>query len=135
MPAPALVDPIKAFKLRYTNHLTFQEIADYFGVKNSSIQQALQRLSALVHTPAETEEYNAVKPALLGTVEHHLLASLTDPEKLAKASLHNVAFAFEKVATQLRLEKGQSTSNVSFLSKVILASDQIPSKPLAEKQE
>ena len=55
----------------------------------------------------------------------------TAKTKLLHAAVLAGGVAFDKE----RLAGGQSTQNVSFLSKVILASDQIPSKPLQEKQE
>lgn len=48
-----------------------------------------------------------------------MIASLADPEKLAKASLNNVAYAFQQVHTARRLEEGKSTENKSIITAML----------------
>jgi predicted DNA-binding protein YlxM (UPF0122 family) len=116
----AKIDPIQAYKLRVANRLSYPEIAQYFGVRKQSVIERMQRLCAVLHEPEDHEAYQRIKPMLLSAVEEQLLASLTCPEKIEKASLNNVAYAYQQVANQLRLEMGQSTSNLGVLGKLIV---------------
>ena len=121
---PHKIDPIEAYKLRYQNGLTFCQIGKHFGVKASSVVQRLQRLSALMHSKEQAFEYEAVKPQLLSSVEQQLLASLASPDKIEKATLNNVAYAFTQIHMAKRLEENKSTANVGILSKLVKESDE-----------
>ena len=123
VPPGQKIDPIKAFKLRYQNHLTYQEIADQFGATKQSVIERIRRLSALLMPKEQQEEYEQVKVGLLSSVEHHLLASLADPAKLEKASLNNIAYSLTQIHVMKRLEENKSTANVGLVSKLVQQSD------------
>ncbi len=114
------IDLIECWRLRVKNKLTYQEIADHFGCAESSVIRACQRLAELIPDPASVDAYRGVKAEILEGVEQQLLASLIQPEKLKKASTNNVAYAYQQVANQLRLEKGQTTGNIGVLAKLVI---------------
>lgn len=55
----------------------------------------------------------------MSAAEEQLIASLLDPDKIAKASLNNVAYAFQQIHTARRLEEGKSTENKSIISAML----------------
>ena len=57
------------------------------------------------------------------TLAMQLMASLLDPERLAKASLNNVAYAFTQIHQAGRLEQGKTTENIGVLSRYISQSN------------
>lgn len=116
-------DLIKAWKLRVLNKLTYSEISEQLQVPETTVYNALQRIQSLIPNPEEREAFSSVKPQLLDGVEQQLVASLVEPDRLAKASLNNVAYALTQVHTIRRLEEGKSTENVGLLSKIISTTD------------
>lgn len=117
-------DVLKAYRLRVLNRLSYQEIADQLGEPKSSVYKALGELVALTHDAERLEQYEEVRPALLSAVEERLIASLVDEDTIAKATLNNRAYAFQQVAMQGRLARGQSTKNIGVLGKLIIQAEE-----------
>lgn len=113
------VNVLEAWKLRIVNKMSYQQIADHYGCHASHIHRTLRKLNQFLPDEETAQAYSDTKAAILTGVEHRLLASLVDPSKIEKASLNNIAFAFRQVADQLRLERGQSTSNVSVIERIL----------------
>lgn len=113
------LDLAQVWRQRLINRLPITEIARIHGVSKQAISQACQRLDEIVPDLETLHAYREVKPALFDAVEQRLMASLVDPEAIAKASLNNRAYAFTQIHTAGRLERGQSTANVGLLSKMI----------------
>lgn len=114
------IDPVKAYQLRFCHGLTYQQIADQFGVRKASVIQRLQAFSELVHSPEDKTKFESVRTQALTTIEEQLMASLVDPDKIAKASLNNVAYAFQQIHTARRLEEEKSTANSSSVLHVLI---------------
>ncbi len=106
------VDVSKALTLRLRNGLSYQNIANQFGVTKQSVHNALKPFIKLLRHPEHRETYKANKADLLEGVEMLLVSDLADPGKRQKASLNNTAFAADKVHSMVRLERDQSTQNV-----------------------
>ena len=128
------VDLLKAYKLRVQHNLTYQQIADATGQPKSSIHRSLTELCDLIADPERLKHYEEVRPQLFGAVEERLMASLVDGEKIEKASLNNVAYAFKQIHEARRLETGQSTNNISVLGKLLLKAEEGLGKPTASTQ-
>ena len=109
------VDVNRALKLRLVNKLSYQEIANQFNVSRQCIHQSLGKLTRLLQRTDVLDAYRSEKANLLEAVEWVLVSNLVDREKVKKASLNNVAFAAEKVNTMIRLERGESTSNITYI--------------------
>src|SRR3990167_1367042 len=84
----------EALKLRLVNHLSYQEIADRYGVVKSAVFQALKRFLSILD---ELEAYKNHKVDLLSSAELKLLERLVNDEVMGKASLNNVAYAFRQL--------------------------------------
>lgn len=114
--SPNRINKAEAFKLRYKNCLTYQEIADHYGVTKEAAYQAIQSLTKHLPDPEEVEAYRQNKSEILDGVERVLVSNLLNPAKLKEASLNNVAYSFQQVATQNRLEKGLATERIDSFS-------------------
>ena len=105
----------EALKLRLVNHLSYQEIADRYGVCKSAVYQALKRFLSILVEPDELAAYKNHKVDLLSSAEMKLLERLVNDEVMEKASLNNVAYAFKQLFDSGRLEQGKSTGNINIL--------------------
>jgi len=108
------IDIRTAVRLRYVKGLSYADIGRYFGVPRQSVESALSRFKGLMLSKPEIEAYEESKHLILSSVEAELTKQLTDKEKLEKASLNNVAYAFKQVFDSNRLQRGQSTSNIAY---------------------
>lgn len=106
---PNRIDTMQALKMRFKNKNTYQEIADYFGVSKPAVHEHIQRVIAHIDDPEIVEQYEKNKAEILSSVERQLVAQLLDRDKIEKASLNNVAYAYAQVANQNRLQRGQAT--------------------------
>mgnify|MGYP001590340558 CR=1 FL=1 len=118
------VDVGKAYAMKQRG-LTYHEIGERMGACKSTIHVALQRFQQLLPDPGITKHYNDHRANVLTAVEHALVEDMLDPERRAKASLNNTAYAFQQVANLRRLEQGKATSHVAILQ---LAASQADTK-------
>lgn len=113
------INLVECWRLRVQKKLSYREIAAYFNCNESSVIRACQRLATLIPDPEAVDAYRSVKADLLDAAEMELMASLMQPEKMEKASLNNVAYAFQQIHNAGRLERGESTSNLSVMSRLM----------------
>ena len=114
------IDLVAAYKLRVVNRLSYAEIAKALSVPKSTIHAALHRLNDLIPDPDAVAAFEAVEASILTSAKARLLRSVLDEECIAKASLNNRAYAFSQVANHERLIRGQSTSNIGLLSRLVV---------------
>jgi len=114
------LNPLEIYKLRLHHRLSYPQIAKLTGKSIDTVHTCFHRFLDRLGSPADVEAYENSKKELLSLTEERLVATLTDPDKLEKASLNNVAYALTQVHTALRLEKGKSTSNINALAQVIV---------------
>jgi predicted DNA-binding protein YlxM (UPF0122 family) len=139
---PATIDPkvdkvnlLEALQLRYINKLTYQQIADKFGVTKQAIEQ---RLSAFKDKFGESEEiqlYDTNRTGLLTLAEQGLLTRILDPSKLEKATINNLAYAFQQVFNARRLEEGKSTANLHGIYGLVLQLDRDERKAVKSNED
>jgi hypothetical protein len=127
------IDLEQALKMRLVNKLTYQQIADHFGVVKSAVKQRLKRFTAFLGDPDEILGCRNHKTMILEAVELELITNLMHKGKLEKASTNNVAYAYRQVSDQLRLEKGLSTENVGFLARLVIEAEERLGAPQASK--
>ena len=118
------IDINLAIQYRYKNQLTYQDIADRFGVTRQAIEQRLARVTKLIGDPEENQAYDNNRAYFLNGIERQLLNQIVDKNKIKKATLGNVAYAVDKVNNILRLERGQSTLNQAVQINIVRFSDQ-----------
>jgi hypothetical protein len=104
--------------MRLKKRMTYREIEKQTGIDHSTIHKKYSDVIALFD-PEKIERYEANKPSVLSGAEKILLQDMLDPDKREKASLNNVAYAYDKVFQANRLERGQSTDNTSIIIKEI----------------
>jgi predicted DNA-binding protein YlxM (UPF0122 family) len=105
------IDLALAIEYRYKNNLSYQAIADKFGVCKQAVQQRLTNIVKLLGDNEENEAYDRNRSQFLTGIERQLVKQLIDRKKIKKASLGNIAYAMDKVNNIIRLEKGLSTGN------------------------
>jgi len=111
-PHGAKVDLAKAIDLRYKHRLSVREIADYFGVAPNTVSSRLKRYLQHLPNMNEVKALDSIRGDVVRGVFYKNLINLSDPTKLKKASLNNVAYSTAQLHNMLRLEEGKSTQNV-----------------------
>ncbi len=104
------IDLGKALQLRLKNKLSYPEIAKVFGVTHQSVYDRIQGFMKHIDSPDVIEAFEKCKPEILSSAERQLLEKMLDPEKMEKANLNNVAYAFTQINNANRLERGQATA-------------------------
>jgi predicted DNA-binding protein YlxM (UPF0122 family) len=117
------INVTQALKYRFENHLTYEEIAEKFGVCRSAVQQRIAKVIDYLGNPEENQAYDHNKQYFMTGVERQLLKQLLDKNKAKKATMGNVAYALDKVNNILRLERGQATGNQNVQVQIIRFSD------------
>ena len=102
----------KAIQLRYKNGLSLQEIADYFDIPKTTLDCRLNAVLRFLPDAEEVEMYRQNKAALLDALEWKVYVNMSDEQKLKDASFNNLAYGFQNICTQNRLEKGLATQIV-----------------------
>lgn len=114
------IDTARALQLRIKKRLTYEEIAEEMGHDYKNVYQSINKFLKFLEDPGSLYAYQENKPDLLETMELKLLSYLFDLLQDKKtASVKDVANALKVVHEIGRLEKGQSTENVSMLLKSI----------------
>jgi predicted DNA-binding protein YlxM (UPF0122 family) len=108
------IDLGKAIKMRFLNGNTLPEIAEYFKVSKQAAHQALAPFKDIIQDQNILTTYQENYSNILRNANMQLMQAMHDPDKIAGASLNNVAYAFNTVANHLRLEENKSTDNVGF---------------------
>jgi len=113
------IDVSKALKLRIKNHLTYEEIAAHFGCSRQAIYEKLKTFVKYVENPEAIQAFEDNKAEILSSVEQVMISKILDEDKLQKASLNNVAYAFTQIHTANRLQRGQATSITDDVDSII----------------
>ena len=117
------VNLLEALQLRYINKLTYQQIADKYGVTKQAISQRLSGFKEKFGESEEIQLYDTNRGSLLTLAERDLLTNMLDPSKLEKATINNLAYAFQQVFNARRLEEGKSTANLHGIYGLVLQLD------------
>jgi|GEM_PF-2744268 predicted DNA-binding protein YlxM (UPF0122 family) len=106
-------DLSEALLLRFEKNLSFQQIADHYGIPKSTIHSRLQAFIRLLEDPELNRVYAERRADFLNAAEASLLSRMFDDQKLKDASVNNIAYAFDKIQAARRLEQGLSTANTA----------------------
>ena len=113
-------DHARAVTLRLREKLTYKQIAQRMNTTEAHVVNSLKKVYAFLEEPGNLYAYRDNKSDLLETMEYRLLVYLSDLMNDKKcASVKDIALALKVVNELGRLERGQSTSNVSVLLKSI----------------
>ncbi|GEM_PF-3229697 len=113
MPNDPKVDKFKAFELYFLKNVSLTDIAKSFNCSVPYIHKIIQPFKNLIADPQTLGIYEKNKTRILSTAEIEILKNMVNPETLKKASGNNLAYMFQQVFNANRLEKGQSTANIS----------------------
>lgn len=106
-------DRMKALQLRHVHGMSYNAIAEHFGVTRQSVYQAIGRWEDGLYSKFEVQASQNSLIQRLYALRDILMLSLGDRKKIDRASLNNVAYAFSQINQALRLEEGQSTENLN----------------------
>ncbi|MCB2191377.1 MAG: helix-turn-helix domain-containing protein [Deltaproteobacteria bacterium] len=109
---PNRIDLAEALRLRLQRGLTYQEIADRLGCAKSTVYTSINNVLKLVDDPQANRAFSENQVNILQGTERVLIGELLDHEKLKRASVNNLAYAFTQIHNARRLEAGMSTEQV-----------------------
>ena len=103
----------KAFELRFHHGLNYSQIGSQLGVSKEAVLKQLKPFEPIVKSLTQSQTYTTNAPEILGAVEFNIIRKMVSEEVLKKASLNNLAYAFQNIHNARRLESGQSTANIA----------------------
>ena len=116
-------DMSKALKLRMTKHLSYDQIGELLGVTGPTIRTGLKDIEVLLDRPALTSAFRESEAEITDSIR--LLAvqaigeQLNDPKRRKKLDLLRLNNLYGTLFDKSRLLRGESTSNLNTLSRVI----------------
>jgi len=112
-----------AIQLRLINRLTFQQIADKYGISRQSVQQRIKAFIDMLGDTEISKTYEENRAKVMTNIERVLAVEMLDKEKLKKATTGNIAYAIDKIHNVIRLERNQSTGNQAVKIEIIQFGD------------
>jgi len=100
----------EVIKLRDVSGLSFDKISAITGYAKPYIHRAYTEFKSLLKDSDLTNVFNENRVNILSSIELNMLQDLGDEDKRKKASLNNVAYAFNQIHTARRLEEGKGTA-------------------------
>lgn len=108
----AVLPTNEALDLRFRG-VSYREIAEHYGVDVSTVAHRLRRFLRPLNDPDSEVAYQAHRAGILSAAEFRTVEHMMDPDKLRAASFRDLAGGFWRLFSAGRLERGQSTTNVS----------------------
>lgn len=115
----SITDISNILKMRYKNKLSLKEIGDHYNTSPQAIQQKIQRFMNNIDDPEIIQSFEDIKPEILSSVERKLIKNIVDDDKLKKANLNNVAYAFTQIHQANRLQRNQATAITDDMNSII----------------
>jgi predicted DNA-binding protein YlxM (UPF0122 family) len=112
--AKGKIDKSELLKLYFINGLSKAEIARHFDCAPSSVTKALRPFEKILASKEDRGFFEDKKTEILSSLELKMLSEIANPEKLKKASVNNLAYAFRQIFDAERLEAHKSTSNIAY---------------------
>ncbi|HAM58413.1 MAG TPA: hypothetical protein DCQ64_24560 [Candidatus Rokubacteria bacterium] len=91
---------------------TLPEIAQRLGVSVQAVSKRLRGIWQRIDAQQD-KAFQEYRPQILRAAQRAMLVDIFNPEKRAKASTGNAAYALRQLHDIERLETGQSTANVA----------------------
>jgi len=104
------VDYIKALDL-YLEGMSITDICKFIGITRKTFYDKFNPIIKLIKDKDIIRSFNDKRSLILDTLELTLLDNMGKKDKIDKASINNLAYAFDKIYNASRLEKNLSTSN------------------------
>jgi|688.fasta_scaffold147979_2 hypothetical protein len=97
----------------YARGMKQTEIAKKFGVSDASVSMILAQFKPLFAELGNVESYRQVKSDIIDAASLTVLKEIVNPSKVEQADLRALACSYDILNKHSRLERGESTSNVS----------------------
>jgi len=116
----------KALKLRFVDHLSYQEIERVTGVADSTLHQWLKPFSVIMENPEEVKQFKKYEADIMDGVRFlmakGMVDKLTDETMRKRMDLSRLTYGYGVLYDKARLERGESTSNTTLtLSELVKA--------------
>lgn len=105
------IDLQKALELRLKNKLSYDAIAQYFGVSPQAVHERLQKFKSMLADPEMIEQYDKVEDQILTSVKMRYCERLLDPDAIKKASARDASIIYGTLFDKQRLIRGQGGAN------------------------
>ncbi len=107
------IDLGEALRLRFSEHWTFEQIANKYGVTRAAVEKRLRKYTKLIKDSEMVEAYDKNKQTLLSEAEFSFITSILGGNKIESANLTALVNALKTIYDMNRLEKGKSTANIA----------------------
>jgi len=125
------LDLSACLKDRYHHRMTYQQIADKYGVHKSAVHQKLTTFEAQLGDPEELRGFQDVEADIQAAIKRRFSSKLLDCD-LSKTSPRDLATVYGITYDKNRLQTGQSTSNQSVFFSVVSESDEANSPEIID---
>ena len=129
------INLIEALQLRFINKLTYKQIGDKYGVSAQAIEQRISRFKEKFAESEDVQKYTSNRDGILTIVERELLSRIVDPSKLEKATINNLAYAFQQVFNARRAEEGKTGTNLHGIYNLVLQLDRTERKSVQSQPD
>ena len=106
------VDLAEMWRLRFKHNMSINQIADRMGCHKTTVWRKLERYVNMLPNAEQIKMYQQNKAGMLDALELKVYEEMSNPDKLKDASFNNLAYGFQNICTQNRLEKGLATQIV-----------------------
>jgi len=104
----------QALALRLNNGLSYEQIGKQLGVSNVAIYKGLKPFLEALSDPGAIQAFESNEPKLISAAKAKIFTQIVNDEVLKKASLNNLAYAYDKLNYVKRLEEDKSTANIAY---------------------
>ena len=104
------LDLAEVIKLKDVNNLSYNQIGKQLGYSGPYIHKAYNKFKDLVQDTDTSNNFSDNRVRILSSIEMNMLQDMVNVDKREKASLNNVAYAFNQIHTARRLEEGKGTA-------------------------
>jgi hypothetical protein len=109
-PGKGKIDFKKAFKMRFVQGMTYENIAKHFNTTNSAAYQLLKPIDEIMQRSELYPAYHTNANRIQEVGESLLLQEMLSEDKLKKASVNNIAYAYDKLRTARQGTPGAGVS-------------------------
>jgi predicted DNA-binding protein YlxM (UPF0122 family) len=124
------LDLSACLKDRYHHRMTFQAIADKYGVSRSAVFQRLEDFTNKLGDPDELRSFQDMEADIQSAIKRRFSSELLNVD-LSKTSPRDLAVTYGVIYDKHRLQTGQSTNNQSVFFQIVADSDQSNSEDQA----
>jgi hypothetical protein len=104
------LDLSKLIELREVNGLPFEKIGKILNYDHTYLWRQYEKFKDVIQPSEITKSYSNNRIKILNSLELNMLHDLANEGKREKASLNNVAYAFNQIHTARRLEEGKGVA-------------------------